>query len=129
MAEKTFEGTILKAVKKHGLAIGHSIICTIQGEPYFDLQDDHIPDEVMLDAAVEFAKSERPAEVMHNGVPIGTIRFMFPLTAEIAKALGIQSEMTGLLIAMEPDEETFGRIESGELTGFSIRGTARAQAV
>lgn len=105
-----------------GLVFGWAIICTEGGQPYVDTQGDHIPDSSMLKAATKFAKGARAGGDMHR-TSDGTVRHQFPLTAEIAKAFGIQTETTGLMIAMEPDsEETLAKFRSGERTGFSIGG-------
>lgn len=105
-----------------GLVFGWAIICTKSGQPYVDLGNDNIPDDSMLKAATKYAKGSRTGGDMHR-VEDGTVRFMFPLTAEIAKAFGISTDQTGLMIAMEPDSpETLAMFKSGERTGFSIGG-------
>lgn len=104
------------------LVFGFGIVCKVDGEEYFDLQDEHIPEDVMLDASLDFAKSARVAKEQHDGEPVGMYPFIFPLTAEIAKALELETRKTGMLVAAQFDAETFARFESGELTGFSIAG-------
>ena len=102
--------------------MGYAIISTENGEPYYDLQGDHIPEESMLKAAVDFAENSRVASEMHTGESRGTVLFTWPLTGEIAKSFGIQTERTGLLIAMKPDTDMLAKFQSGELKGFSIGG-------
>jgi hypothetical protein len=46
----------------------------------------------------------------------------FPLTAEIAKAMGVATKKTGWMIAMAPDAAMLQKFASGEYTGFSIGG-------
>ncbi|MGI9491970.1 MAG: XkdF-like putative serine protease domain-containing protein [Geminicoccaceae bacterium] len=106
-----------------GLVLGFAIVCKVDGEPYFDLQDDHIPEDSMLKAATDFMENSREAKEMHEGGRIGDIVFAFPLTEDIAKAFDIQTKTTGLMIAMKPcDDETLEKFRSGEFTGFSIGG-------
>ena len=107
-----------------GIVLGIAIICEKDGEKYFDLQGDHIPEDVMLKAAVDFAQGSRVAAEMHKSVEQrGEIIFMFPLTSEVKKAYDIEADFTGLLIAMKPDEEMLTKFKTGELTGFSIGGS------
>lgn len=123
-----FQAQLLKAEKRHNLLFGPSIVSTIDGEDYFDTQDHHVSDEVMLEAAIEFAKSDRTAKVMHKGDEVGTVLFMLPLTQDIAKANGIETAISGLFIGMEVDDRTMARVDSGELTGFSISGEGQGFA-
>lgn len=105
-----------------GLVFGFVIICTEKGEPYYDLQGDHIPEDVMLKASTEFMLHSRVAKEMHKGEPVGSTVFAFPLTSDIAKSMGIKTDRTGLIIAMKPNVETFNKFKDGSLTGFSIGG-------
>lgn len=117
--------SILKVDESLGLVFGFALICKEDGEDHFDLQGDHIPEQVMLEGAFDFAKNSRVAKEMHEGEQIGDITFMFPLTSDIADSLGIVSKHTGLLIAMKPDSpEVLKKFADGEYTGFSIGGNA-----
>ena len=106
-----------------GLVIGYAIVCSDDGTPYFDKQGDHIPEDAMLKAWLDFAANSRVAREMHGDDQAGTVVGSFPLTADIAKSLGITVRKTGLVIAMRPDPEMLAKFKSGELTGFSIGGT------
>lgn len=125
MTDTTFEtrAEVLKVDEDLGLVFGWAIVCTEMGEPYFDLQKDHIPDEAMLRAATDFMKNSRAAKEMHRGGERGSVVFAMPLTAEVAKAFGIRTDRTGLMVAMAPDDEMLAKFKSGELTGFSIGGS------
>lgn len=112
-----------------GLVFGFAIVCNKGGDPYYDLHNDHIPEDSMLHAATDFMLKSRAITEMHErddgGDPVtkGTVVFSFPLTAEVAKSLNIQTEMTGLLIAMKPDDKSIlEKFKTGEYTGFSIGG-------
>jgi hypothetical protein len=106
----------------HGIVFGYGIVCKEDGKDYFDVQGDHIPEESMLSAAADFAKGARPGKDMHSGSDVGQHVFMFPLTTEIAKALGIKTEKTGLLLGYAPPPDMLAKFVSGEYTGFSIGG-------
>lgn len=121
---------ILKVDTNLGLIFGFAMICKIDGEDFYDSDGDHFTEQGMLEASTDFAKSERVACTMHardpNGRPVqdGGVIHQFPLTTEIAKALGIQTKMTGLLVALAPDNpETLERAANGDFTGFSIGGS------
>ncbi len=78
----------------------------------------------MLGASVNFMQGARVAKEMHVGDAKETVLFAFPLTSDIAKALDIQTNMTGLLIAMKPEsEEMLKKFQDGTFTGFSIGGS------
>ena len=52
----------------------------------------------------------------------GDVPYLFPLTSDIAGPLGIQTESTGLLTGIRPDEALRKEFEAGNYTGFSIGG-------
>lgn len=122
--DKNFElrAEVLKVDAGLGLVMGHAIVCTKDGEPYFDLQGDHIPEDSMLKAALDFMENSQVAKEMHSGEQAGTVVFAWPMTADIAKAFRIVTDTTGLMIAMRPDADMLKRFQLGELTGFSIGG-------
>jgi len=130
MTEENFEvrAEVVKIDDSLGLVMGHAIVCKVDGEPYFDLQGDHIPEDSMLKAALDFMEHSQVAGHMHErdddgkAIKAGSVVFAFPLTDEIAKAFGIETRVTGLMIAMRPDEDMLKRFQLGELTGFSIGG-------
>ena len=112
-----------------GLVIGFAVICKIAGEDYHDLAGDHISEEEMLSAALDFAENSRVAKEMHQGEPQGSVPMLFPLTTDIVKALGLTSEQTGLIIAMKPAPDLLAKFTSGELTEFSLGGRAEREDV
>lgn len=113
--------SVLKVDDQLGLVFGFGIVCTRDGEPYYDTQGDHIPEESMVKAATDFMIHSRVSGDMHKAED-GQVVFAFPLTDDIAKAFGIQTSTTGLLLAVKPSEEVLGKFRSGEYTGFSIGG-------
>jgi len=117
------EAQVFKVDEGLGLVFGWAIVCNQDGEPYFDTQGDHIPESAMLKAAADFMANSRVAKEMHAGESKGSVVFAWPMTADIAKAMGIETKQTGLMIAMKPDSaEMLAKFKSGEFTGFSIGG-------
>ena len=121
---------VLKVDRSLGLVFGWAIVCKVDGEPYYDLQGDHIPEDLMLESVTEFAKSTtRPGTDLHTK-PDGMVVHSFPLNTELAKALGITTPKTGWLIAMKPNSaEVLEKYASGEYTGFSVGGNCEREAV
>jgi hypothetical protein len=114
---------VLKVSDELGLVFGFAIVCKRGGADYWDVQGDHIPEDAMLKAAADFMENSRLAKEMHAGDGAGTVVFAFPMTSEIASALNIQTEDTGLLIAMKPEPDMLAKFKAGDLTGFSIGGS------
>jgi hypothetical protein len=124
----TSEAQVVKVDSNLGLVFGFAVVSTVDGEPYFDVQGDHIPEGDMLKAATEFMETSRTAKDMHK-TQAGSVVFAFPLTTDIAKALDIQSPKTGLLIAMKPEPSVLEKFVDGTYTGFSIGGAYGALEV
>ncbi len=114
---------VCKVSKKLGLVFGFAIITKVDRKPYFDTQADHIPDETMVCEALDFVKNGAVADDMHEkDSDHGYTPFIFPLTEEIADALGIETKKHGLLIAMKPGPEQLAKFEDGTYTSFSLGG-------
>lgn len=129
-ARKARQGTphelqakVLKVDDGLGMVLGWAIVCSEDGVPYFDTQDDHIPEASMLKAAADFMENSRVLGDMHQRAEGGQVLFAFPMTEEIAKAYGFTVKTTGLMIGVKPaNKETLEKYRSGEYTGFSIGG-------
>src|SRR5262249_19046648 len=127
-------GPLAKVESEHGLALGWAIVCKTfdpqsgKLEKYFDLQDHHVPDDVMLRTALAFAKNFRVSGEMHllgpDGKKLakGETVFLFPLTEQIAKDFEITTKRTGLMIGSLPSPDVLAKIKDGTYTGFSIGG-------
>lgn len=113
---------VVKVDDRLGLVMGYAIVCTEDGQPYFDLQGDHIPEDTMLKAALDFMEHSQVAKEMHTGEQAGTVVFAWPMTEDIAKAFGVLTRQTGLMIAIKPSKDMLEKFQLGELTGFSIGG-------
>ncbi|WEX10288.1 XkdF-like putative serine protease domain-containing protein [Chelativorans sp. AA-79] len=117
------DAQVFKVDESLGLVFGWAIVCKADGNEYFDSQGDHIPEDAMLKAAADFMANSRMAKEMHAGSEKGSVVFAWPMTADIAKAMGIETNQTGLMIAMKPDSPAMlAKFKSGEYSGFSIGG-------
>ena len=110
-----------------GLVFGWGIVCCEKDaggewEDHYDLQGDHIPEPLMVEATSDFMLNSREAHEMHTGKRIGSIVHSFPLTQDIAKAMGIETKKTGWMVAMKPSAAVLAKYQSGEYRGFSIGG-------
>lgn len=112
---------VCKVDSSLGLVFGWALICKDAGQDYFDLQGHNATEDGMLSAASDFMQNSRAGKSMHDTAD-GEFVFAFPLTTEIAKAFGITTQRTGLMVAMKPAPETLAKFVSGEYTGFSIGG-------
>lgn len=117
-----------------GLVFGWAIICKVDGEDYFDRNFDfagphkgkwvpeHVTEDAMTKAAVEFMGTERPGNELHEGPDSGHYLFVFPMTSDIAKAMKIDTKNTGLMVAYKPTPAVLKKFIDGDYTGFSIEG-------
>jgi len=123
-------GSILKADDEERIVWGWASVVTENGEPVVDRQGDVITPDEISKAATEFMLSVRVAKAMHDGEQIGHVVHSFPVTNELAKALGIQSDREGWIIAQKiTDDEVWKRVKSGELKAFSIGGNAVSEDI
>lgn len=136
-------GGDLQVDTEHGLVFGYAIVsknrATVDDEfeDYYDLNVDqegihkgkrvpeHITEDAMFKAAVDAAETgmQMPGNEQHAGPDVGSYYFMFPVTEEIAKALGWQVTKTGLVVGYHPgDDDVLAKFKDGTYTGFSIEG-------
>jgi hypothetical protein len=114
---------VIKVDDELGIVFGWGIVSTIDGQPYFDVQDDYIPDDAMLKATSEFMESIRVGKDMHRGDQVGVVVHSMPLTKEVAQAFGISCDRTGWMVGYKPyGKALLDKFRSGEYTGFSIGG-------
>ena len=124
---QVLKATATKVDTSLGLVFGWGIICCEKNaagewEDHYDLQGDHISEKIMVEATSDFMLNGREAHDMHTGKNIGSIVHSFPLTADIAEAMGITTKQTGWMVAMKPNASILAKFESGEYRGFSIGG-------
>jgi len=132
---------IAKVDESLGIVFGWAVICKVAGQDYYDWNIDHggaragerIPEHItepaMLKSAAAFMESERPGNEMHAGDDVGKFLFAFPLTTEIAKAMGIACDKTGLMVGYQAPPAVIAKFKSGAYTGFGIEGSRGADAV
>lgn len=125
---------IAKVDESLGMVFGWAIVCKVNGEAYYDRNIDlagaragervpeHITEPCMLKASADFMEHSRVGNEQHEGPDVGSYVFAFPLTTEIAKAMGIQCDKTGLMVAYKAPPAVIAKFKSGEYTGFSIEG-------
>ncbi|MEI5677358.1 XkdF-like putative serine protease domain-containing protein [Mesorhizobium sp. CCNWLW179-1] len=115
--------TICKTDRSLGLIIGWALVSTIAGKPYFDRQGDHVPDDQATKAFARFMEGDRILKLNHTGSVKGRVIFCFPLSADIARSVGIQTQQTGVLIGVKPDDPAIlDMFDAGRIGGFSIGG-------
>ena len=102
--------------------IGWAVVSKSDGGDLVDRQGDHIPESALYDAVRKFAKSGQKVLQQHRGEPVGKMLFSMPLTSDVQKALGIQSNLTGWAVGVEVSPEVIKQYDDGDLTGFSIGG-------
>lgn len=124
---QVLKATACKVDATLGLVFGWGIICAEKNaagefEDHYDLQGDHIPEPVMVEATSDFMLNGREAHDMHTGKHIGAIVHSFPLTKDIADAMDIVTAKTGWMVAMKPEAGVLAKFQSGEYRGFSIGG-------
>lgn len=122
--------TIAKVSDELGLVFGWAIISKLNGQDYYDTQGDFIPEDVMLTAASDYMQNGAVAKEMHVGGEKGKVVFAWPMTADIAKAMGISANQTGLMIGMKPNNpEMLKKFKDGTYSGFSIGGRGERHPV
>lgn len=125
---------IAKVDEALGIVFGWAIVCKVDGQDYYDLNVDkggervpeHITEDAMLKATIDFMSGSRAGNEMHAGPDKGTFVCAWPMTSEIAKAMGITTNKTGLMVAYRPPADVLAKFVSGEYTGFSIEGARLA---
>ena len=128
-------GRVAKVNVDHGVVIGYGAVCKERDESgemqdYFDLHDEHLPEDEMLGATLKFAETARAARVMHDDVDVGQVVVAFPLDEATAKSLDLVAKRTGVLIVWKPnDRSLLQKFASGEWTGFSFGGWASKEDV
>lgn len=120
--------TVCKVDTGLRLVCGWACVSKVGGRAFFDSQGDHLPESIVLEAALRFAEGDRVLKAQHSGSPMGQVVFMWPATTEINDAMGTVSKQTGLMIGVRVDDDAMlQRFKSGSLRGFSIGGKGRRE--
>ena len=125
--KKQIKLDIVKVDKALGILFGYAIVCQEDGTDYYDLQGDHIPEEAMMEAAVNFMDGRNYFYENHIW-GVGKVIFAWPMTSELAEAMDITVKRTGLLVGVKPDHyDIIDKFRDGIYTGFSIGGMVNAE--
>lgn len=111
---------------------GWASVVSKGGKPYVDHQGDII-DMANLRAAVEkFMDAVRTGGYMHQTtedgkvIPVGKIVGSLIVDRDMARALKMDTDLEGWLITMKVlDDNVWGQVKAGMLTGFSIGAMGR----
>lgn len=117
------ECTVTDVNESLGIVFGWGMITKVNGEDYYDTDNQHMTEGAMLKATSSFMEDSRISNDMHTPVDIGLVVHSFPLTDEIAKSMGIFSNINGWMVGVKPDKDTLAKFASGEYTGFSVEGS------
>ena len=121
---------ILKVDTERRIAWGWASVSTMKGELVTDLQGDTITPQEMEKMADRFMASARTAKAMHQGDQIGEVLHSFPITNEIAKAFGMETDREGWLIGMKiHDDAVWQGFKDGTYKAFSIGGRSKRERI
>jgi len=130
MTKVSIEGQILKQDSEERLVYGWAYVSTDKGKISLDHSGEFVRPDQIAKAATNFMLSMRTAKRMHSGGKIGEVVHSMPLTDEISKALGLQSDREGWLVAIKVyDDKVWQDVKSGKLAAFSIGGRALKEMV
>lgn len=119
------QSKILKINEEQRIVFGWASVIVKNGVPVVDTQNDSISSEELLNSTTEFMKDARASHLMHTEKRIGSVIHSFPLTYEIAKSLGIESDQYGWIVGVHvEDDATWNHVKTGDLASFSIGGNA-----
>lgn len=126
---------VLSIDEEHGIVVGWAIVCTKDGQPYYDLNVDrdgplkgekvpeHITKSAVIKALIDAAEvGVMSGNEMHEGPETGHFVGMFFMDSDIAKALGMTTTTEGLLVQYKPEPAVLEKFKNGTYTGFSIEG-------
>jgi len=117
------EVTVTDVDQSLGIVFGWGMVTDINNEPYYDLDNQHIPSDLMVKSTSAFMENSRVSNDSHTSVDVGVVVHSFPLSSEIAKSMGITSNISGWMVGVKPDTDTLAKFVSGEYKGFSIEGS------
>lgn len=102
-----------------------SVITDDAGDHFHDHQGTLIPTHELEEAAYEYVQKSRDAGVMHAQTGIGNLITSVVMTPEVRKAMDLPEGKIGWFVGFQvTDDAVWKRIKSGELSEFSIGGSA-----
>jgi hypothetical protein len=121
---QTTQLPIVKRDDEKRIVYGWASVAKKAGVDVRDRQDDLWDMEEMTETAHDFMKNQRVLKQMHAGEQRGFVVESVLFSAELQKALGIDLGMEGWFVGVHvPDDETWSKVQSGELQAFSIGGS------
>lgn len=120
------DARILKLDDEQRIVWGWASVSTKGGTLVVDRQGDVIEPAEMVKMANDFMLESRTGKSMHGGNRVGEFIHSLPLTNELAKALGIETDREGWIVGMKVyDEAVWADVKAGKYAGFSIGGRVR----
>jgi len=129
--EVTATARLVKTNDELGLAFFWAFTTTNpDGSEHYDLHGDQVMSgDEMIKAAAAFMESGGAVDEMHDSEATGRVVFAMPMTPEIAKAYGVESKTSGLMVAIRPSADAMAKLKDGTYTAVSIAGIGeRVQA-
>ena len=122
---------IAKVDTEQRLAFGWaSIALDDSGNPVIDHQGDIIPVAELEKAAYTYVAKSRDASEMHERRGVATLVESIVVTDEKRDAMGIGGGPTGWWVGYHVDDDkVWSAVKTGELSEFSIGGTAKPEAI
>ena len=116
------QGEVVKVNERLRILYGFAMVSKINGQPNIDLHGDYITESAMEEAALYYMRdTNRVLQEMHSGERIGKVIFAYPMTTENVADLGMTTQKTGLIIGVQPENDTiFEKFRTGVYNMFSI---------
>lgn len=127
---------VIKVDSELGILIGFANVSTVDGAPLVDSQGDATSEAELVKVAAEYAEAGAAVDEMHDEQQVDGARtvFLFPLTQDLAKSLGIgEIKKTGILIGVKVPPDVLAKFKPGAngeaptYSGFSIGGTGERE--
>lgn len=119
---------VLKVDEEQKILFGWASVTKVDDEYLVDRHGDVIRTETLHKAVNEFMEGVRVGKLMHQGEQIGQIIHSFPVSQDIAKALGLETNKEGWIVGYKVyDEEIWKDVKSGKYGAFSIGGSAHKE--
>lgn len=118
---------VAKLDEAQNLVFGWASVAIKSDDLLVDRQGDMIAPEVLEAAAYDYVEHSRIANEMHKGGPIGVLVESLMVTPEKLEAMGLlrkSAPKAGLWVGFRVSPQVFQRVKAGELSMFSIEGTA-----
>ncbi|MFM7857155.1 MAG: XkdF-like putative serine protease domain-containing protein, partial [Flammeovirgaceae bacterium] len=118
--------TLSKAKQK---VYGWGNVATVNGQPVIDQKGNHIPIAVLDKAVKGFMLSGGRVNFNHESMDApqrGVVSQSVVLSAEMAQALGVQTDREGWLVEIDvTDADAWQVVESGLIKGLSLGGSSK----